>query len=80
MMDWTGEHLIRTARPDAPKRPPSPQSLTAQKRIDDALYIEASRRGLSQSEAAEWLDVSAPSIWRAAKRLGLEFRDGRRNG
>ena len=69
-MDWTGQHLIRPAKSQTPAKP-------GRKRVGDDPYIAAHRRGLSGLEAAREIGVSAVAVWKAAKRLGLVFRDGR---
>ena len=76
-MDWTGEHLIR-----APKRPaPAPTTPhPSRKRVPSESYIAASRAGVCLKDAADALGVSSVAVWKAAERLGLTFRDGRRNG
>lgn len=80
-MDWTGEHLIRsTGRDFAKARRRDAQRAGSGRRIPDRWYSEASRLDLTVTAAAAHLGVSTVSIWKAAKRLGLTFRDGRRNG
>lgn len=80
-MDWTGEHLIRSAGRDfGQTRRVMAQRAGSGKRVPDRLYIEASQTGACLKDAADALGVSPVAVWKAAKRLGLKFRDGRRNG
>ncbi len=80
-MDWTGEHLIRSAGRNLSKqRIRDAQRAGSGRRVPDERYAEASGLGLTVTAAAAHLGVSTVSIWKAAKRLGLKFRDGRRNG
>lgn len=75
-MDWTGEHLIRTPKRPTTEGAPRP----SRGHIPAERYIAASRAGVCLKDAAEALGVSSVAVWKAAKRLGLTFRDGRRNG
>jgi hypothetical protein len=80
-MDWTGEHLIRsTGRDFAKVRRANAQRAGSGKRVPDHLYIAASQTEACLKEAADALGVSPVAVWKAAKRLGLKFRDGRKNG
>lgn len=76
-MDWTGEHLIRSG-PSTARRIREAQSRGSRRRIADSAYIAASSRGLTVKQAVAALGVSAVSIWKASKRLGISFGDGRR--
>ncbi len=80
-MDWTGEHLIRsTSRDRAMTRRTDAQRAGSGKRVPEHMYVAASQTGACLKEAADALGVSPVAVWKAAKRLGLKFRDGRRNG
>lgn len=81
-MDWTGEHLIRSAHGSNARRLSrrNAQSICARKRVPDGAYIAAASAGMTVKAAAKSIGVSAVSIWKASKRLGIAFQDGRKHG
>lgn len=83
--DWRGEHLIRAAPREEPAPPPTPVKVRPTfpkhytiKRVTAADYKRCVLRGLSRTETARELGVTTGRVSRAAKDLGITFRDGQK--